>query len=144
MWWSQLADSLFPLTQPWHRYIHLSEGDLHAVLRNINMHRIASALVVLLFFPIFLCLVCHSIHPPDNHSFTLVFSQSGTQSFAHLFISLFTLLSPVFYCLPLTSSFYSYYSFYCLLSVLCCLSSLLLSICSSSLSINSSLVGWRC
>ena len=97
-----------------------------------------------------LLLACHFILPPDDRSLTLVFSQSGAQSFVHLYSLCFFYppcnCSPFFFsCIFLQSSF-------------CCLpcygvrlnpSSSMLSFCSCvslslSLSINSRLVGWRC
>lgn len=98
--------------------------------------------------------VCHCIRPPDNRSLTLLFSQSGAQSFVHLFIlslsnSPVTLfLSPVccstikFFLSSLHSFFVScsspqsFYSLPAVDSVLCCLS---LNLSSSVLSFRSPL-----
>lgn len=129
----------------------------HAVLRN-RLKRFPSPSP---FPSLSVFSVCYSIHPPDSRSLTLLFSQSGAQSFVHLFIlscptlqSLcFSLLSTaLFPFLSLVLSLNpSHLSSCCLLSLLCGLSlnfsSSVQSFCSSlslSLSINSSLVGWRC
>lgn len=88
--------------------------------------------------------VCYSIHPPDSRSLTLLFSQSGAQSFVHLFILSCPTLQSLYFSLPSAALFpflslvlslnLSHLSSCCLLSLLCCLSlnfsSSVLSFCS--------------
>lgn len=81
-------------------------GINYTILRNILLLYLFCILHV---SPSLLLLACHFILPPDDRSLTPVFSQSGAQSFVHLYSLCFfyppcncsPFLSPVFFYNPL-------------------------------------------